>query len=84
MSPNWTRPVVRVMAVVGVSEAQLELGGGVRLFDWSPVFAAGVQGPYSNGGANYLPGGGIRPYVGLNDLGKLQRPPPTRSSGPPG
>lgn len=83
VSINWTRPVVRVMAVAGVREAQLELGGGARLFDWSPVFAAGLQGPYSNGGANYLPGEGIKPYLGVNDFGELQKPPPTAVIRPP-
>jgi hypothetical protein len=74
VSINWNRPVVRVMGVAGVRQVQLELGGGVRLFDWRPVLGAGLQGLYSNGGVNYLPSEGFAPYIGVNDLGALRRP----------
>jgi hypothetical protein len=62
------------MGVAGVRQVQLELGGGVRLFDWRPVLGAGLQGLYSNGGVNYLPSEGFAPYIGVNDLGALRRP----------
>jgi hypothetical protein len=74
VSLNWNRPVVRVMAVAGVRQVQLEFGGGVRLIDWRPVLGAGLQGHYSNGGTNYLPSEGFAPYLGVNDLGALRKP----------
>jgi hypothetical protein len=65
---RWKQPVVRVMGVAGNREVQGELGLGVQVGTWKPVIGAGVQGPFVNGGANYLSGDGLKPYIGLNSL----------------
>jgi len=65
-------PKVRLLALGGSRLVQAELGGGFDFAAGSPVISGGVQLPYVNGGANYVVGSGVQPYVGVNSL---QRPP---------
>lgn len=65
-------PKVRLLALGGSRLVQAELGGGFDFAAGSPVISGGVQLPYLNGGANYVVGSGVQPYVGVNSL---QRPP---------
>jgi hypothetical protein len=73
------KPVVRAMSVIGNREVQGEFGGGIRTMDWAPLLAAGMQGPYSNAGANYIFGDGLKPYIGVDTLA---RPRASRSPTP--
>ena len=70
---RWKQPVVRVMGVAGNRDVQGELGLGVQVNTWKPVVGAGVQGPFVNGGANYIFGDGLKPYIGVNSLKKPKK-----------
>jgi hypothetical protein len=70
------QPRVRAIALAGNRTAQLEAGVGVALnkSKFSPLVAAGVQVPYANGGANYVYGSGLKPYLGVNTLQRAAGP----------
>jgi hypothetical protein len=75
------QPRVRALALAGNRTAQGEAGVGVTLnkSKFSPLVAAGVQLPHVNGGANYVYGAGLKPYVGVNTLNRAAGP--TRTGG---
>ncbi|MDB5545983.1 MAG: hypothetical protein JWO64_3132 [Hyphomicrobiales bacterium] len=70
------QPRVRALALAGNRSAQGEAGVGVALnkTKFAPLVAAGVQLPYVNGGANYVYGGGLKPYLGVNTLQRVAGP----------
>lgn len=70
------QPRVRVLALAGNRTAQGEAGVGVALnkSKFSPLVAAGLQLPNVNGGANYVYGGGLKPYLGVNTLKRVAGP----------
>ncbi len=68
------KPVVRLLGVVGNRDVQGEAGGGIRLLDWQPLIAAGIQAPYSTAGANYFFTDGLKPYLGINSLVQPKAP----------
>jgi len=65
---------VRGMGLAGDRDAQGEFGVGLRGWNFKPLLAAGAQGPYVNGGANYIFGEGFEPYLGANSLSQPRRP----------
>ncbi len=64
----------RVLGLVGDRDVQGEFGGGVSGLDLKPLLAGGVQGPYVEGGANYIFGAGLQGYLGANTLGRPSAP----------
>jgi hypothetical protein len=68
----------RAMGLAGDRDVQGEFGLGLNGFDFKPLIAAGAQGPYVNGGANYIFGVGLQPYLGANSL---QRPRAAKGGG---
>lgn len=75
------QPRIRALALAGNRTAQGEAGVGLALnkSKVAPLVAAGVQLPYVNGGANYIYGGGLKPYLGVNTLQRVAGP--TRTGG---
>ena len=63
---------VRVKALAGKRSVQGELGAGFSFQGQAALLNAGVQGPYVNGGTDYLFGKGWMPYVGVNTLGRVK------------
>jgi hypothetical protein len=70
------QPRVRVLGLAGNRTAQGEAGVGVSVKQskLSPLVAAGVQFPYVNGGANYIFGAGLKPYLGVNTINRAPGP----------
>lgn len=68
-SPN----AVKLQAVDGRTGAQGLLGGGYA-FGQGFLLNAGLQIPYATGGIDYVVGGGLTPYAGINTLRKQKVP----------
>ncbi len=67
-SAKWTTPTLRLMGVDGGCNVQGELGLGMSFADTKPFVAAGIQGPYVNGGVDLGFDGRYAPYLGLSSL----------------
>jgi hypothetical protein len=75
ITPNfWETPTFRLMGDAGKRDALGEFGLGLSGLDFKPLIAAGVQGPYVDGGANYVFGKGLDPYIGATSLGPPKSP----------
>ena len=77
-------PKIRAMGLFGSTSVQGLAGIGYDFANQQPLLGVGVQGPYVEGGANYLLNGEFHPYVGANIFGGVPQrdtivPPP-----PPG
>jgi len=64
---------IRVKALAGKRNVQGELGAGFSFQGQAFLLNAGVQGPYVNGGTDYLFGKGWQPYIGVNTLGRVKK-----------
>ena len=62
-------PKVRVMGLVGSPSVQGEAGIGYDFANQQPLIGVGIQGPYIEGGANYLFDGQLNPYIGVDTFG---------------
>jgi hypothetical protein len=60
-------PTFRAMGLAGSTKVQGEAGVGYDFAKQLPLLGAGVQGPYSNAGANFDMNG-VTPYAGANTL----------------
>jgi hypothetical protein len=69
-SNTWTMPTFRAMGLAGSCDVQGELGLGWSFATNKPLFALGVQAPYSTAGINYTIANSFAPYVGVNTLRK--------------
>jgi hypothetical protein len=69
-SKAWMMPTLRVMGVAGSCDVQGEAGLGWSFAANNPLFAVGVQAPFSTAGINYTIPGSFAPYVGVNSLRK--------------
>lgn len=67
-SVAWKAPTFRVMGLAGSCDVQGELGLGWSFATNKPLFALGVQAPYSTAGINYTVANSFSPYVGVNSL----------------
>ena len=67
-SVAWTTPTFRVMGLAGSCDVQGELGLGWSFATNKPLFALGVQAPYSTAGINYTIANTFSPYLGVNSL----------------
>jgi len=65
---------IRGMGLAGDRDVQGEFGLGLSGFDFKPLLAGGIQGPYVNGGVNYIFGTGFEPYLGANSLSRPHKP----------
>ncbi len=74
LSEDAWHPTLRALGLIGDREVQGQLGGGIRLFDWTLVGSVGLQAPYSEAGLNYLGGDDFQPYVGIDSVGILHKP----------
>lgn len=63
----------KLSAVDGKTSGQGLLGAGYA-FGQGFLLNAGLQIPYVTGGLDYVVGGGLTPYAGLNTLGKQKVP----------
>ena len=68
------QPIIRAMGVAGNRDVQGEAGFGMKPESGQFLLGAGLQGPYVNGGANYLIGKGVNPYFGVNSIGRATGP----------
>ena len=62
-------PKIRAMGLAGSPSVQGELGIGYDFANQQPLIGAGIQGPYVEGGANYLFDGQLNPYLGVDTFG---------------
>ena len=62
-------PKIRAMGLVGSTSVQGLAGIGYDFANQQPLLGVGVQGPYVEGGANYLLNGEFHPYIGANIFG---------------
>ena len=76
-------PKFRAMGLVGSPSVQGEAGIGYDFANQQPLIGIGIQGPYVEGGANYLFNGQLNPYLGVNTFGNapsrntiVTQPPP--------
>jgi hypothetical protein len=69
-SKAWTMPTFRAMGLAGSCDVQGEAGLGWSFAANKPLFALGVQAPYSTAGINYTIPGSVAPYAGINSLHK--------------
>ena len=69
-SKTWTMPTFRVMGLAGSCDVQGEVGLGWSFNTNYPLFAVGVQAPYSTAGINYAIPNSFSPYLGVNSLRK--------------
>jgi hypothetical protein len=70
----------RVKYLHGAHDAQGEIGAGYSFQAASPLLNLGVQGPFINGGMDYLfSNGGIMGYLGVNTLDSPKSPTQTLS-----
>ncbi len=69
-SKTWTMPTFRAMGLAGSCDVQGEAGLGWSFATNQPLFAVGVQAPYSTAGLNYTVPNSFAPYVGVNSLRK--------------
>lgn len=77
-------PKIRAMGLFGSTVVQGEAGIGYDFAHKQPLIGVGIQGPYVEGGANYLFDGEFHPYVGVDTFGSapsratvVTQPPPT-------
>lgn len=59
-------PAIRVKGLVGVPDVQGLAGVGYDFAHEQALVTAGVQGPYVEGGVDYLFSGDFAPYLGVN------------------
>ena len=62
-------PKIRAMGLIGSPSIQGEAGIGYDFANMQPLIGVGIQGPYVEGGANYLFDGQLNPYLGVNTWG---------------
>ena len=62
-------PKIRAMGLIGSTSFQGEAGIGYDFANQQPLIGLGLQGPYVEGGANYLFDGEFHPYLGINTFG---------------
>ncbi len=62
-------PKIRAMGLVGSTSVQGEAGIGYDFANQQPLIGVGIQGPYIEGGANYLFDGEFHPYLGIDTFG---------------
>ena len=62
-------PKIRAMGLAGSTCVQGVGGIGYDFANQQPLIGAGVQGPYSEAGANFLFNSELHPYIGLNSYG---------------
>ena len=62
-------PKVRAMGLVGSPSVQGEAGIGYDFANQQPLIGVGIQGPYIEGGVNYLFDGEFHPYLGVDTFG---------------
>jgi hypothetical protein len=63
----------RLKYLNGSRSAQGEIGAGFSFASQAPLVNAGVQGPYLNGGVDYLFGKGSLASIGVNTLGRAKK-----------
>ena len=83
-SKAWTMPTFRAMGLAGSCDVQGEAGLGWSFATNYPLFALGVQAPYSTAGINYTIPGSFAPYAGINSLHKPACAYKTTSGSSPG
>ncbi|HWK85102.1 MAG TPA: hypothetical protein VNS61_15345, partial [Caldimonas sp.] len=59
--------------------AQGEVGGGYSFQGAAPLLTIGAQGPFFNGGLDYLWGKGVMGSIGVNTLDRVRDPSRTLS-----
>ncbi len=64
----------RVKYLNGSRSVQGELGAGFSFASQAPLVNLGVQGPYINGGVDYLFGKGSLASIGVDTLGEAKKP----------
>lgn len=69
-SKRWNLPTVRLLGLGGDCHVQGEAGVGLNFATTSPIFALGIQAPYSTAGINYSVPNKFAPYIGVNSLRK--------------
>ncbi len=69
-------PKIRAMGLVGSPSFQGEAGIGYDFANQQPLIGIGIQGPYIEGGANYLLDGEFHPYLGVDSYGGAPVPAP--------
>ncbi len=69
-SIRWKMPTFRAMGLAGSCDVQGEAGLGWNFATNHPLFALGVQAPYSTLGVNYSIPNSFAPYLGVNSLRK--------------
>jgi len=62
-------PKVRALGLIGSPSVQGLAGVGYDFANMQPLLGVGIQGPYVEGGANYLFDGKFHPYLGVNTFG---------------
>ncbi len=62
-------PKIRAMGLVGSTCVQGTAGVGYDFANNQALIGAGVQGPYVEGGVNFLFNSELHPYVGVNSFG---------------
>ena len=62
-------PKIRALGLVGSTSVQGLAGIGYDFANQQPLLGVGVQGPYVEGGVNYLLNGEFHPYIGANTYG---------------
>jgi hypothetical protein len=67
-------PTLRVLGLAGGREVQGEAGFGWRVRGGEFMASVGVQAPYTNGGVNFVFNGPIKPYFGVNTIGRAPAP----------
>ncbi len=63
----------RVKGVDGERGSQGELGAGYSFAHRAFLLNGGIQGSHVYGGVDYLFGTGLKPYIGLNTIGRYDR-----------
>lgn len=67
---TWNQPTVRLLGLGGSCDVQGEAGVGYGFAANAPLFAVGVQAPFSTAGVNYSVPNKFAPYIGVNSLRK--------------
>jgi hypothetical protein len=67
-------PKLRVMGLVGSPSVQGLAGLGYDFANHEPLVGIGFQGPYVEGGVNYLFNGEFHPYIGADTIGSAPDP----------
>ncbi|MDB5642088.1 MAG: hypothetical protein JWN07_1405 [Hyphomicrobiales bacterium] len=76
-------PTIRILGLSGGRTVQGELGLGWRVRSSELIAAVGVQAPYTNGGVNFSFSGAMRPYLGVNTIGRAPGPTTVYTFAPP-